>query len=681
MSKRTASGHEIERVTSIDLFAIFNFMFENEITDENENKTIEQIKSLSFQLIGTIPNGRDYRLQINTFFEQFQTRRFEEASLNVFRIPMFTSLNVDLQRLPETFKKILRIKGCNGTSQSIRAPENTEATLYQIVLSIQNTLNLLSLIDKKKIVTYMEKFNDIPPAFKAFLTLRGMENSKFLDAIKHFKEDVLLKKNDKKKSLPYSVVKAIVLYDEIRRNTDREAAGENKDLGDGRIDNTVRLGSYLWRLFIKKVENTENTNHLEKVFAVVFNKCTEIKQEIRSKDISETIKNEISESIDAIFLNITNEEKKQETSELCILLNSHTDTIALNYSGLSDFVHEFCRKSSLIGRLSKDQVFKIFDTNSEKYSFRFPDGAVFSVKDSVFDGRYGSVRNRTLDENLSKQTMTSIAFLIPQEAVRTIIAGGISVLLRYKTHVISGNAKVVRDDSNELIHSFSPKANRHSEKEIGMRPNDLITHKLNMREDKFKKIFDYEFYQHIGDPPSNETKRDNLKAALFKLKDKSNNERDEFVKLCESDILNAERILLFGMAVLFRGAVEVFREVIKGEQRVDYTRLLAFTGISNLTVTFQAMERNSPGSVRDNLDKWYNILSCIIHATNTDETRLFNENTYRKYFQVIRWEILNIFKIFYSPPQQSALMPTDPRLRSLYTLDRLVDLLYMLELQ
>jgi hypothetical protein len=685
MSKRSLSEQ------SIDLFSILNFMFDKQIAEDLDS--VNELRRFTSRVIGSsevIQNKVPYRERVKTLFDDIGKNKFNRSTLELFRHECI-HVKIYLSTLPNIFREIVSIMGVinvNNADQSI-APDGRTDNLFEISIGLSETASKQTESGFSQIRNYFANFKPNAPdsvPLRQILPRFNRSNlgTEQMPSFIRACEANLRNYNIQISTLPYAIVKSYVIYSALQRQAREMISASSFDGGiedaPDYIDGYVNLGTYIQRFCKKAVDDSIDQSYFLEIKKILKNEIEKILTRIGEID---TIDGHTASLLfDALSnsLRLINENKYEDDGikQRCDFINMHTVDIKLSSDSLSDFFHGFCGKSDA-NEESKELLFAKFRARSQLYSFHFPPTTVYHFKDSVFAGRY-NINSATLDEHLSVKTMLRISKIMSQNALRTVIAGGMSVLLRYNV------GDTTRTTANTFIHSFSPKP--YDEREQSMDEETFILHKINTREDMFQRICNRGYYGYISNPEMPRNKNAEIDRMFGILKNNSLDERDAFKILCNIDVINCERILLFGIAVLFRGAVEIYTKERETGTLNYYSRLLGQTHLNGLKGTLAQMDAAQPGSSGENLRKWYNILSCIIHATNTDESRLFNENTYRNYMKVIRWELLNLFEIFYSDPAAAALISVNPRtiaakcslITTLELLDRMTDRISLLSL-
>ena len=288
------------------------------------------------------------------------------------------------------------------------------------------------------------------------------------------------------------------------------------------------------------------------------------------------------------------------------------------------------------------------------------------IKDRVLVQRYNGKEVHQYSEHMNQSILVDLLESMGTEMSTSVIIGGLACLVRNDP----ANFPDDIDQCNVFIHSYCPEMtvkDRFYADTYKMTYNTIdekIQYKKIIRVKAIEKFITYNrFYSTcFGGDPDQQKNIDNI------FKEFETTRRHGglhiFQSICKADFIFAEKILVFGLCVLFRGLFETlkkfptnFRDCISlfdgaGIGRIIYhdaTRDILIGSLISSGI-YDVEECSRLKKCTPKISIYYHLFSCFIHANDTDPKRLININSIDKYMPLIKMETLTMaFALFQSP--------------------------------
>ena len=257
--------------------------------------------------------------------------------------------------------------------------------------------------------------------------------------------------------------------------------------------------------------------------------------------------------------------------------------------------------------------------------------------------RYANDSNfYTVPYRLSGAFMCKLVEVLGEGGIGSVIEGGMACMLRYN-QVVTGHTRYT---CNKFIHcsssafevneiaAFTGRYRRHPQ------PADVIRTRLQQNAAGHALIptLQAAYSNALG---RNVNFQPRVNHAFAELR--AGRCRNALSELCAADLVFADNILIFGLAVFMRKFVENRRQNRGGNHVFD--------------VLFQnpSWDRRLTRAVvystfkDDDIDNYWNILSVIIHSWDggpSGANRFANFTTKDRYYPIFKWEVLTLFFYF-----------------------------------
>ncbi len=342
----------------------------------------------------------------------------------------------------------------------------------------------------------------------------------------------------------------------------------------------------------------------------------------------------------------------------CVILNNHIDILTLGEKDipvvimdyLGDGIDNAKPPTPVIQaqdqlNLVRDKTFSDFAGEFYSHVYQVNIASFRTMSSTNFDGMSSDkyVFERYCKENIfampycvNKTFLELMLNNIDNRGAGLILAGGMACMLRFN----NGSNRMLERCCKDFMHSFSSELTNGQKKEFKMQGEGAQNEK---RIASVKEIIRRKAYGVLFDSQS-------AYSALFG-RDKRFQPNIDFVfkilrtgrvliawqLLCSIDVFFAETLILFGLAVFFRGCVE--------SKQYQNHRVRAFGSlISDESMRAYAISNANTiwGDESIRISYWH-ILSVIIHAWDSDERRFANKSNLKKFMPIFRWEILYLF--------------------------------------
>jgi hypothetical protein len=362
--------------------------------------------------------------------------------------------------------------------------------------------------------------------------------------------------------------------------------------------------------------------------------------------------------------------KKQLYSDFnygCIVLNIHSDSLEIDMLTIPAAIKSFVWVSLEINEAPvkelHQELLTFFEKSSREHIYSFQPSHFQTLTKDTFDGkprdsavfdRYASKSIRTIPYHLDGSQLMNMLAGVGDRMIGFVLAGGMACMMRYNN---KGNVLLLNACLN-FIHGFSTGL---TEKQmIPLRRNkknvsdaDIAASKIHFREYAYKNILNTsrEYSNTFG----RDTNFQKVINSTFEQL-KKNQCVDALRDLCTIDVFFTENLILFGLAVIFRGCVEVHRNGGNTESMFEY--LIPDNALETRRINMSTRADSLFRNVETNNEYW-NVLSVIIHGWS-HEDRFANIHRLGKLMPIFRWEILNLFFRIMADvaPDQINLLPT-----------------------
>ena len=349
----------------------------------------------------------------------------------------------------------------------------------------------------------------------------------------------------------------------------------------------------------------------------------------------------------------------------CFVLNIHSDSLEIDMLTIPAAIKSFFWVSLEINEAPvkklHQELLTFFEKSSREHIYSFQLSHFRTLTKHTFDGkprdsavfdRYASKSIRTIPYHLDGSQLMNMLAGVGDRMIGFVLAGGMACMMRYTQNAFISN------NCLNLIHGFSTGL---TEKQmIPLRRNrknvsdaDIAASKIHFREYAYKNILNTSrAYSNTFGRDTNFQKV--INSTFEQLK--KNQCVDALRDLCTIDVFFTENLILFGLAVIFRGCVEVHRNGGNTDSMFEY--LIPDNALEtrriNMSTRADSLFRNSETN-----NEYWNVLSVIIHGWS-HEDRFANIHRLGKLMPIFRWEILNLFFRIMTDvaPDQIKLLPT-----------------------
>lgn len=571
----------------------------------------------------------------------------------------FYEQNIDIDTLVDILEQIrskspaIEITTDQMNILNERVPWSEEITGYSLYTYLINDLNTEESEDTESVINEIRDLilYQVP---ESLLFQNRKDKNNLLDGLENisFKNAGSTSKSEIKQNLFYTVCNVGVV-DLVRK--------QSKMWND---DESLFLGS----LFQRFVKFRDNANFNKSVVEALINdlsnlvdlhlekKSMESMQDRKSIDCSKAKK-----KIDSFISKKKRDPgQRMEFHRGCIILNMHSNLFNMKSSDVPTifrdyFGERFDANSPQFPTLPESEtgkcdetiegLFSEYETLYSKNIYKLGETQFKTKSSDVFVGvredkavysRYNAGNVFTMPFHLHKKFIASMFRCVSEKGIRHVLAGGLACMLRFNGRY----PKEFQWHCTNFMHIFSPHLlpfqiqNFEFQNKKTPNKDDISILKEEMKINAYHILFNSQLaYSRLFEYDAQFQSR--IDAVFDKLRDGRSFEA--LMQMCDIDIIFAENLVLFGFAVFFRGCLDAmnysdgkiraFDNFFNEEKKKD--------DVLNSTTQFFRNESNK--------NVYWNVLSVIIHAWDSDERRFANIGNLKKRMPIFRWEIMNLF--------------------------------------